>query len=113
MKVLINCSDSLLGRFIGGRLSVDGHDVTLVKKNIDMATQLDVADFDLVVVVVDYRFTESEVLMKYASKGVRFFVLSNLQDEYSIYSAYEAGVTSYMSLPLDFSKFLLKVRELA
>lgn len=112
MTILINCSDSLLGKFIAGRLTIDGNVVTLVDSDEDMVKTLGMMKFNLVIIVMDYRFGESDILLKLASEGVRFFILSGLNDEQSIYSAYEGGAVHYMSLPFDFSRFLLKVREL-
>ncbi len=113
MTILINCSDSLFGKFIAGRLAGDGSDVMVVGSDDEMKEAVEERDYDLAILVIEHGVADLDVLNYLTSRDVRFFVLSNLNDEESIYSAYQAGAASYMSLPVEFSKLLIKVREFA
>ncbi|MCC8089790.1 MAG: hypothetical protein LIO79_11140 [Rikenellaceae bacterium] len=113
MKILVNCSDSLFCRLIVERFEIEGNKITTVNGDNEMFSMLGCEDYDLVILVMDYRFADNGMLLKLTADGIRFFILSQLADEYSVYSAYASGVVSYMSLPIDFSKFILRIRELS
>ncbi|MCD7962761.1 MAG: hypothetical protein LUF90_04245 [Rikenellaceae bacterium] len=112
MRILVNCNDSLFCDLIVERLRIEGNDVNYVCNDDEMLALLSCSEYDLVILVLDYRFADNAILLKLTADGIRFFILSKLADEYSVYSAYVSGVVYYMSLPVDFTKFLVKIKQL-
>ena len=112
MKILINNANPIFGQFLSHRLVIDGNDVTLVETEGDMFERIETELYDLIVFITT-RLCVSDIcpIRELARKG-KVIVLSTIYDERAVMEAYNMGISMYMTLPVDPTRFIRKVRAL-
>jgi len=112
MKIIINNANPIFGQFLSHRLKIDGNDVLQVETDTDMVEVVERDRFDLIV-FISTRLCISDTcpIRSLAQKG-KVVVLSTVYDEKAVMEAYKMGIKMYMTLPVDPTRFIRKVRAL-
>lgn len=112
MKMLINSQNSVFGKFLAHRLSIDGNDVTLVGSDAEMVDRVEFTPYDLVLIIATRSYTGADSPLPSVSRSSKVLLLSTVCDEQTVIEAYQMGVSSYMSLPVNPTRLIRHIRKL-
>jgi DNA-binding response OmpR family regulator len=112
MKIVINNANPIFGNFLTSRLRRDGNEVCQVENDSEMVQMVNADDFDLIIFIsIRLCISDTCPIRILARKG-KVVVLSTVYDEKAVLEAYKMGIKMYMTLPVDPSVLIRKVRAL-
>ncbi len=113
MRILMNNANPIFGQFLSHRLEIDGHTVDHAENDAELVEKVVRGAYDLIV-FIQTRLCISETcpLRTLTQHGKKVVVLSSVYDEKAVMWAYDMGIAMYMTLPVDPSRFILKIRSL-
>jgi len=112
MKILINNANPIFGQFLSHRLLIDGNVVVKAENDRDLLEKVEEDQYDLIVFISTRLCVSDTCPLRVLTKRGKVIVLSSIYDEKAVVEAYNMGITMYMTLPVDPSRFIRKVREL-
>jgi DNA-binding response OmpR family regulator len=110
MRILINNANPVFGQFLSHRLLIAGNVVEKAEDDRELIEKVERQRYDLIVFVAT-RLSGADPLRMLPKWG-KVVVLSSVYDEKAVIEAYNLGVSMYMTLPVDPSRFIRKVRQL-
>lgn len=112
MKILINNSNPVFGQFLSHRLTLDGNEVIQADSDADIVDKSGQDKYDLIVFIVTRLCLSETCPLNILTKRGKVIVLSSIYDEKAVTEAYKMGISMYMTLPVDPTYFIKKVRAL-
>lgn len=112
MKILINNANPVFGQFLSHRLVIDGNVVVHADDDADLIEKVEQDCYDLIVFISTRLCVSDTCPLRVLTKKGKVIVLSSIYDERAVMEAYKMGICMYMTLPVDPSRFIKKVRAL-
>ena len=112
MKILINNANPIFGQFLSHRLIIDGNVVVHANNDSDLLDKVDQDRFDLIVFISTRLCLSDTCPLRTLTQKGKVIVLSSIYDEKAVMEAYNMGICMYMTLPVDPTRFIKKVRAL-
>lgn len=112
MKILINNSNPVFGQFLSHRLMIDGNVVVQAENDSELVDKAEKDRYDLIVFIVTRLCVSDTCPLHVLTKKGKVIVLSSVYDEKAVIEAYKMGISMYMTLPVDPTHFIKKVRAL-
>lgn len=112
MKIVINNANPIFGRFLSHRLRLDGNEVCQVENDSEMVEAVNADSFDLIIFISIRLCISDTCPIRILAKRGKVVVLSTVYDEKAVMEAYKMGIKMYMTLPVDPSRLIRKVRAL-
>jgi len=112
MKILINKASPVFGQFLSHRLVIDGNVVIHADNDADLIEKVESDHYDLIVFISTRLCAADTDPLRVLSRKGKVIVLSSIYDEKAVMEAYKMGICMYMTLPLDLTRFIKKVRAL-
>ncbi len=112
MKIVMNNANPIFGRFLSSRLRSDGNEVCQVENDSEMIQAVNADDYDLIIFIsIRLCISDTCPIRILAQKG-KVVVLSTVYDEKAVVEAYKMGIKMYVTLPVDPTRLIRKVRAL-
>ncbi len=111
MKMLLCCSNPVFRGFLSDRLSLDGNEMTAVPGSREAFRALLRTTYELILIVTNRPCCKEAHFIRLASRRNRVMVLSSVYDEEMVMDAYRMGVHAYMTLPVDTTRLIKKIRS--
>lgn len=112
MKILINNANPIFGQFLSHRLLIDGNTVVHAENDNDLVNKVEQDKYDLIVFISTRLCVSDTCPLRVLTKKGKVIVLSSIYDESAVVEAYNMGICMYMTLPVDPTRFIRKVRTL-
>ncbi len=108
----MNNANPVFGQFLSHRLLIDGNVVVHAENDGELIEKAGNDRFDLIVFVQTRLCVSETCPLRALTRWGKVVVLSSVYDEKAVLEAYEMGISMYMTLPIDPSRFIRKVRLL-
>ncbi|MCD8186959.1 MAG: hypothetical protein LUD68_11190 [Rikenellaceae bacterium] len=112
MKILIHKASPVFGQFLSHRLVIDGNVVIHAESDVDLIQKVERDNYDLIVLISNRLSLADTGSLRVLTRKGKVIVLSSVYDGKAVMEAYKMGICMYMTLPLDLSRFIKKVRAL-
>ncbi len=112
MKILMNNANPVFGQFLSHRLVLDGNVVVHAGNDSELLEKANEESYDLIVFVQTRLCISETCPLRTLTKYAKVIVLSSVYDEKAVLWAYDMGIALYMTLPVDPSRFIRKIRAL-
>jgi DNA-binding response OmpR family regulator len=112
MKILINNANPVFGQFLSHRLLIDGNVVVQADNDREMLEKAALDRYDLIVFISTRLCVSDTCPLRILTQWGKVIVLSSIYDEKAVVEAYNMGIAMYMTLPVNPTRFIRKVRAL-